>query len=307
MKRISFVVLLAAALLVAVVPARAAGAGVGVEDGLPFLLGEPLLLPIVDGQTTGGLTVQVSGGTIVATNAGTFAVQCTSGCAGSGGTAAVDESAFTLTSGAGTLAMGYYQTTPDTLATGKVGVFGMTQGRALFVNFRNEDGTVAALATDATVASTASTTGPQVMGKVVDDVSALTLGSTGNTIQVSVDGMGRLITVNGCDRTATISGVQTSSSGAEVSILGAPGASKYNAVYGGVISNLSGTDTEVALLDGSGGSAKAKIPAPKGTAAGGATFAFPTPIYFTANTAVYADPSGSPSSVAITLFGCKVK
>jgi hypothetical protein len=123
--------------------------------------------------------------------------------AAAGGTSATDEGNYTLTSGAGTPAMGYYQTTPDTLASGKVGVLGMTQGRALFVSFRNDDGTGATLASDATANNTAPTTGPLIQG-FGSAALPTAISTDGNSVRAWADTFGRLqVTPSGSPASAS--------------------------------------------------------------------------------------------------------
>lgn len=53
---------------------------------------------------------------------------------GSGGTSAVDESAFTVGSGQGTPLMGIFESSPSTLTNGQVGLVGLTNTRQLKVS-----------------------------------------------------------------------------------------------------------------------------------------------------------------------------
>jgi hypothetical protein len=85
-------------------------------------------------------------------------VECVSGCAGSGGTAVVDKSAFTpgtssLTPVGGTLD----DTSPSTLAEGEVGAARLTANRGLHVNLRNASGTEIAQTTPLAVRFTDGT------------------------------------------------------------------------------------------------------------------------------------------------------
>lgn len=53
---------------------------------------------------------------------------------GSGGTSSTDESAFTAGSGFGTPAMGIFETVPTTLASGQVGLIGLTNDRKVKIS-----------------------------------------------------------------------------------------------------------------------------------------------------------------------------
>ncbi len=92
-------------------------------------------------------------------------------------------------------------------------------------------------------------------------------------------------------------------SGANTSALAAAGASIKWYVKGVIIFNNGASNGSLLLTDGSGGSTKAKVPFPAST---GTVVTFPLPIAFTANTAVFADPSGS-DTIDVTIFGFKSK
>lgn len=85
--------------------------------------------------------------------------------AGSGGTSATDDAAFSVAAGSGTPIMGLAdETSPDSVDEGDVGVVRMTLARALHVNLRDTAGNSLTPAQDATHDAVASTTGPQIMG-----------------------------------------------------------------------------------------------------------------------------------------------
>lgn len=100
-----------------------------------------------------GMVLENSSGTEVATSGAplridptgttTQPVNCVSGCANSGGTAVVDESAFTYGTTPFTPVGGFYQTTAtsNALTNGQSGSWQMTANRAGFVNLRNASGT----------------------------------------------------------------------------------------------------------------------------------------------------------------------
>ncbi len=92
-------------------------------------------------------------------------------------------------------------------------------------------------------------------------------------------------------------------SGANTSALAAAGASIKWYVKGVIIFNNGASNGSLLLTDGSGGTTKAKVPFPAST---GTVVTFPLPIAFTANTAVFADPSGS-DTIDVTIFGFKSK
>lgn len=104
-----------------------------------------------------------------------------------------------------------------------------------------------------------------------------------------------------CPYENIVSAVVTSTAGANTSGLAAQGAGKIIYLEQVIIDSNSATaNGKVLVTDGSGGTTKADLPFPLGT---GATFVFKSPPAFTANTAVFVDPTGS-DNIIVTLIGC---
>jgi hypothetical protein len=100
-----------------------------------------------------------------------------------------------------------------------------------------------------------------------------------------------------------LSGVAAVTDGSSTSVIAAQGAGLKTYVTGIVIANSSGTAVTVDLRDGAAGSVRATFPVPAG---GGAALSLgDTPLAFSANTAVCADPSAAASTVTVTLIGFK--
>ena len=102
-----------------------------------------------------------------------------------------------------------------------------------------------------------------------------------------------------------VSGVAAVTDGSSTSVIAAQGASIRTYVTDVIIANSSATAVTVDLRDGAAGSVKATFPVPANTS--GVVFSFRTPLKFTANTAVCADPSAAASTVTTTLVGFKSK
>lgn len=113
--------------------------------------------------------------------------------AGSGGTAATDDSAFTVGSGSGTPIMGY--AAADNVDAGDVGVVRMTVGRALFVNLRDSSGTELSVGGGTQYnEDDAHNSGDKVTmaGAVRKDTAASLAGTDGDITIPIVDSSGRL-------------------------------------------------------------------------------------------------------------------
>ena len=97
--------------------------------------------------------------------------------------------------------------------------------------------------------------------------------------------------------------------GSSTSVLSAQGAGIKIYITDVIISNSSTTGVTVDLRDGTAGSVKATIPVPAAGASnvGGVVKSFRTPLPFSANPAVAADPSAAASSITVTLIGFKSK
>lgn len=100
-----------------------------------------------------------------------------------------------------------------------------------------------------------------------------------------------------------LTNVATSTAGANVSGLAAPGAGYRIYLCAVLISNTGGAASgQVSVTDGSGGTEKANIPYTQV----GAVENLPVPIPFSFNTAVFVDPSGS-DNMKITLIGFRAR
>jgi len=114
--------------------------------------------------------------------------------AGSGGTSATDDAAFTVASGSGTPIMGLAdETSPDSVDEGDVGVVRMTLTRALHVNLRDSSGNELAAgnqyAEDA--AHTSADLGTMALAVRKDTATALS-GTDGDYTPLVTDASGRL-------------------------------------------------------------------------------------------------------------------
>ena len=102
-----------------------------------------------------------------------------------------------------------------------------------------------------------------------------------------------------------VSGVDADTAGDSTAVIAAQGAGVKVYVTSVIIANSSATPVTVDLRDGAAGSVKATFPVPAG---GGVTHDFGnTPLGFTANTAVAADPSAAATTVTTTVVGFKSK
>jgi hypothetical protein len=92
--------------------------------------------------------------------------------------------------------------------------------------------------------------------------------------------------------------------GSSTSLIAAQGAGVKVYITDITICNTSASNVTVDLRDGAAGSVKWTFPVPAG---GGVTHSFRSPIPFTANTAVCADPSASASTITVSANGFKSK
>lgn len=88
--------------------------------------------------------------------------------------------------------------------------------------------------------------------------------------------------------------------GSSTSVIAAQGASVKIYITEVIIANSSASNVTVDLRDGTAGSVKATFPVPAG---GGVVKTLHTPLGFSANTAVAADPSAAASTITVTLIG----
>lgn len=107
----------------------------------------------------------------------------------------------------------------------------------------------------------------------------------------------------GCPLEDIVSAVVTATSGANTSGISAQGAGIKVYLSQVIIYNNGSSNGSMIVTDGSGGTTKLKLPFPALT---GTTVMLPLPIGFSANTAIFVDPSGS-DNIDVTLIGCKSK
>ena len=138
---------------------------------------------------------------------GSLKVAITAG-AGSGGTSATDDAAFSVASGSGTPIMGLAdETSPDSVDEGDVGVVRMTLARALHVNLRDASGNE--LSSGAQYAEDAAhTTGDlgTMMLTVRKDTAAATAGTDGDYQPPTTDASGRMHVNVGALPAGTVAG-----------------------------------------------------------------------------------------------------
>jgi hypothetical protein len=94
--------------------------------------------------------------------------------------------------------------------------------------------------------------------------------------------------------------VVTATAGANTSGIAAQGGGVIIDLLQVILVNGGAANGSMIITDGSGGTTKAKVPYPAST---GSTINFAVPISFTANTAVFVDPTGS-DDISVTLLGC---
>ena len=143
----------------------------------------------------------------------------------------------------------------------------------------------------------------KIGAKATSSISAQTSVATADRTNLFAGVDGVLIVRENTNLEDIVSGVAAITDGSSTSVIAAQGASIKTYVTDVVISNSGTTDVTVDLRDGTGGSVKATYPAKSGTL--GVVHPLRTPIPFSANTAVAADPSGSSTTVSVTLVGFK--
>lgn len=137
--------------------------------------------------------------------------------------------------------------------------------------------------------------------RATTSLAALTLVADADRTDghAGVDGV--LITRPHCNLEDIVTNVVTCTAGANTSAIAAQGAGIKFHLLSVIIRNSGAANGNLILTDGSGGTTKADIPFPANT---GTIYNPPIPIAFSANTAVFADPSGS-SDIIVTLVGFK--
>ncbi len=174
--------------------------------------------------------------------------------------------------------------------------------------FAVQDSAVLAAVTDATiplVAHDAPDSGDplKIGAKATASLSAATMVAAADRTNLFAGLDGVLLTRPHSNLEDMSAAFISCTSGANTSALAAAGAGIKWYVTGCLIYNNGAANGALLLTDGSGGSTKAKVPYPAST---GTVVTFPLPVAFTANTAVFADPSGS-DTIDVTIFGFKSK
>lgn len=158
---------------------------------------------------------------------------------------------------------------------------------------------VTGVAHDAADSGNASKIGARAKGAL----SGITLVSADDRTDIFAGLDGVQIARPHCPLEDLVSAVVACTSGANTSAVGAQGANIKFYLCGGMLYNNGSSNGACLITDGNGGTTKLKVPFAAST---GTVFTLPVPIGFSANTAVYADPSGS-DTIDVTLYGFKSK
>lgn len=139
--------------------------------------------------------------------------------------------------------------------------------------------------------------------KATTSIAGLTLVSDGDRTNgfAGVDGV--QIVRPYCNLEDIVTSFTSCTSGANTSVISAQGSGIKFYLIGVVLFNNGTSNGSCIITDGSGGTTKLKIPFPAST---GTVFSPEVPIPFSANTAVFADPSGS-DTIDVTIIGFKSK
>lgn len=140
-------------------------------------------------------------------------------------------------------------------------------------------------------------------GHASSSVAAETIVGNGDAVRAHYGRDGVQHVRAGCALEDIVTAVVTATSGANTSGISAQGAGVKVYLSQVVIVNNGASNGSLLVTDGSGGATKLKLPYPAST---GSTFSLQLPVGFTANTAIFVDPSGS-DNVDVTLVGCKSK
>jgi hypothetical protein len=105
---------------------------------------------------------------------------------------------------------------------------------------------------------------------------------------------------NDCPLENIVTAVVTSTAGANTSAIAAQGAGIRVYLDQVIISNTGTTKGRMLVTDGSGGTTIINLPFSEA----GGTFPFRLPWPFTANTAIFVDPTGT-DDIIVSLHGCK--
>lgn len=150
----------------------------------------------------------------------------------------------------------------------------------------------------------ASTQAPVIIGgHASSSIAGETTVTAGDAVRWHFGRDGVPIFREGCPLEDIVSSVVTATSGANTSGIAAQGAGVKTYLYQVIVYNNGASNGSMIVTDGSGGTTKIKLPFPAST---GTTVMLPVPIGFSANTAVFVDPTGS-DNIDVTLVGCKSK
>lgn len=139
--------------------------------------------------------------------------------------------------------------------------------------------------------------------RATTSLAALTLAADANRVNLHAGIDGVQITRPHCNLEDLLSAVVTCTSGANTSGIAAQGAGVKIYITAVLISNIGGAAAgNLSVTDGTGGTEKINVP----FSTVGAVENLPIPVGFSANIAVFVDPSGS-DTVKVTLIGFKSK
>lgn len=178
--------------------------------------------------------------------------------------------------------------------------------------------TVSTVTTCSTVTTVSTLTGSGVAHDGADSGNPHKIGMKATT---SLSGLTLVANADRTDLFAGVDGVQITrphcnledivtatpvaiTDGSSTSVISAQGSGIKVYIVEVIIANSSSSNVTVDLRDGTAGAVKATFPVP---ANGGVVKTLATPLPFSANTAVAADPSAAASTVTVTLIGFKSK
>lgn len=148
----------------------------------------------------------------------------------------------------------------------------------------------------------ANTQSPVVTGgHASSSVAGETIVTNGDAVRAHYGRDGVQHVRTGCALEDIVSAVVTSTAGANTSGIAAQGAGVKVYLSQIIVFNNGSSNGSMIITDGSGGTTKLKVPFPAST---GTTISLALPVGFSANTAIFVDPSGS-DNIDVTLIGCK--
>lgn len=239
--------------------------------------------------TGGTFPITDSGGSITVDNGGTFAVQAAQ-------------------SGTWTVQPGNTANTTAWLVTGTGGTFPATQSgtwNIATVTTVTTCSVVSSLTGSGTAHDAVDSGNPHKLGaKATTSLSGLTLVASADRTDLFAGVDGVLITRPHSNLEDLLDGTADITDGSSTSVIAAQGAGVRVYITDVVIANSSASAVTVTLRDGAAGTVKATFMVPAGCPN---HKTFQSPIRFSANTAVCADPSAAASTVSVSLSGFKSK